>query len=70
MGAHGRYLPAMAVVSVLLAWHLVRKDRWVFNIPYIALMAAEGVLLALPLVGVYLLFAERPVILGRGRIGS
>jgi hypothetical protein len=54
-GAYGRYLPALAVVAVLLAWHIARRDRWVLNIPLIPLMGLEGVLLAAPLVGAYFL---------------
>jgi hypothetical protein len=56
-GASGRYLPAMAVVAVLLSWHIARRDRWVFNMPLLPLMVVESILLALPLVGVYFLFS-------------
>ena len=59
-GATGRYLPAFAVVAILLSWHVARRDRWVFNTPLpviVAGMAAESLLLALPLVGVYFLFS-------------
>jgi membrane protease YdiL (CAAX protease family) len=56
-GASGRYLPAMAVVAVLLSWHVARGDRWVLRIPLLPLMAVESLLLALPLVGVYFLFS-------------
>ena len=27
-GATGKYLPPLAVVGVLLAWHFARRDRW------------------------------------------
>src|SRR4051812_39039736 len=27
-GAHGRHLPALAVIVILLAWHIARRDRW------------------------------------------
>jgi membrane protease YdiL (CAAX protease family) len=60
-GATGRYLPAFAVVAILLSWHVARRDRWVFNTPLpvvIGAMAVESVLLALPLVGVYFLFSS------------
>jgi hypothetical protein len=56
-GASGRYLPALAVVGVLLAWHVAKGDRWVFNTPLLPLMVLESLLLALPLVGVYFLFS-------------
>jgi hypothetical protein len=52
-GASGRYLPALAVVAVLLSWHIARNDRWVFNIPLLPLMLVESVAWAVPLVGVY-----------------
>jgi membrane protease YdiL (CAAX protease family) len=28
LGATGRYLPALAVVGILLAWHIARNDPW------------------------------------------
>src|SRR5688572_15910515 len=28
LGAGGKYLPAFAVVAILLAWHIARKDPW------------------------------------------
>src|SRR3569833_1899885 len=31
-GASGRYLPAMAVVGILLAWHIARRDEWKVSI--------------------------------------
>src|ERR1700712_4206472 len=27
-GATGRHMPAMALVAMLLAWHIARKDSW------------------------------------------
>jgi hypothetical protein len=54
-GAYGRYLPALAVVAVLLSWHIARRDRWAFNIPLLPLMALEGMLWAVPLIGAYFL---------------
>lgn len=57
LGASGRYLPALAVVAILLCWHIARRDRWVINIPALAGMFLESVLWALPLVGVYFLFS-------------
>ncbi len=59
-GATGRYLPAMAVVAILLSWHVARRDRWDFNIFPLPVMAIESLLLALPLVGVYFLFSSTP----------
>jgi flagellar motor switch/type III secretory pathway protein FliN len=33
LGATGRHLPALAVVSILLAWHLAKKDAWTVTLP-------------------------------------
>lgn len=57
-GATGRYLPALAVVAILASWHAARGDRWEFNTPLLAGMFVESLVLALPLVGVYLLFSR------------
>src|SRR5258708_2705150 len=40
-GASGRYLPALAVVAILLSWHIARGDRWRFHIPMLPLMLLE-----------------------------
>src|SRR5688572_26877555 len=32
-GAYVQLLPAMAVVSILIAWHLARRDAWTINLP-------------------------------------
>src|SRR3982751_3919773 len=31
-GASGRFLPPMAVVAILLSWHVARRGGWGFNI--------------------------------------
>lgn len=49
-GATGKYLPAMAVVGILLAWHIARNDPWRIEIGTTAAMAAESALLAVPLI--------------------
>ena len=49
-GVHGQHLPAVAVVTVLLSWHVASKGRWHFNWSTLLGMAAESVLLALPLI--------------------
>ncbi len=56
-GASGRYLPALAVVAILLSWHIARRDSWKLNLHLLPLMALESVIWALPLVGIYLLCA-------------
>jgi hypothetical protein len=48
-GATGRYLPAMAVVLILLFWHVARRDSWDVNPLHLAGMVVESVILALPL---------------------
>jgi hypothetical protein len=58
-GAYGRYLPAMAVVAILLTWHVARQDPWEFRLPHVLMMAVESLLLAAPLLAVYLLFSPR-----------
>src|SRR5260221_7341322 len=58
-GATGRYLPALAVVAILLSWHIARGDGWRFHIPLLPLMMLESLLLALPLLVVYFLFSPQ-----------
>jgi hypothetical protein len=58
-GATGRYLPALAVVAILVCWHFARRDRWVFDSRVLAGMVLESLMLAAPLVGVYFLCAPR-----------
>jgi hypothetical protein len=48
-GVNGQHLPALAVVVILLAWHIARKDRWSFNLYNLLGMAVESAALALPL---------------------
>ena len=52
-----RWLPAAAVVAVLVGWHLARRDRWKIRPALLPTMAAESVLLAAPLVALGLLAA-------------
>lgn len=48
-GASGRYLPAMAIVCILLAWHIARSDPWQVKPATLAGMAIEGTAWSLPL---------------------
>jgi len=48
-GAAGNYLPLLAVIAMLMAWHLARKDKWDFMPQLYAGMAAESVLWAVPI---------------------
>src|SRR5688572_16856790 len=49
-GASGQHLPALAVVSILVAWHVARRDAWAISPPTLLGMAVEGIVLALPLI--------------------
>ncbi len=49
-GAFGLYLPGLALATVLLVWHVIRKDKWTLNLPVLPLMAMESVLWTIPLV--------------------
>jgi hypothetical protein len=48
-GATSFHLPALAVVSILVAWHALSGDPWIIHVPTTLGMAAESVLLAAPL---------------------
>ena len=51
-GATGRYLPAMAVVGILLASHFARKDGWRLQFSHLFGMAVESVVMAVPLIAI------------------
>ncbi len=48
LGATGRNLPALAVVAILLAWHIARKDKWTFKLTTLLGMSLESVALGVP----------------------
>ncbi len=48
-GATGQHLPALAVVGILLTWHIARGDPWRVKPGVVAMMAVEAASLALPL---------------------
>lgn len=50
-GATGRYLPALAVVGVLLSWHIARADSWQVDLRHVIGMGVESLLLTIPLMG-------------------
>jgi hypothetical protein len=56
-GASGRYLPALAVVAVLLSWHVARRDGWVFHLAALPVMVIESLVWAVPLLGVFFMFS-------------
>jgi hypothetical protein len=49
-GAAANVLPPLAVIAILLSWHLARKDPWDFDPPLYAGMAAESILWGIPFV--------------------
>lgn len=51
-GAHGRYLPLLGVVGILLTWHIARRDPWRFHFGTTGGMFIESALLALPLLSI------------------
>ena len=65
-GASGRYLPAMAVVAILLSWHIAKGGRWVFNSGILPLMAVESLLWASPLLGIYFVFSPHEPVFQSG----
>jgi hypothetical protein len=48
-GATGLCVPALAIVVILLSWHVARGDRWTINVDTLLGMFAECILLTLPL---------------------
>jgi hypothetical protein len=60
-GAVGEYLPGLAIIAVLLSWHVARRDPWRLDPPLYAGMWFESVALALPLLLLGLLAVARPV---------
>ena len=49
-GAYGRHLPALAVVAILLSWHIARKDSWRVGPGTLFGMGLESVALGVPLI--------------------
>jgi membrane protease YdiL (CAAX protease family) len=48
-GAHGRHLPPLAVIVILLVWHIARRDRWHVAGQTLVGMAVESATWAMPL---------------------
>jgi hypothetical protein len=57
-GATGKYLPAAAVVAILLAWHIARNDSWVANVGHLFGMLIESAMYAIPLRALALAFSH------------
>ncbi len=56
-GVTGQFMPALAVVGILLAWHLARNDSWHVSVNTLLGMTVESFALALPLAAILYLFA-------------
>lgn len=69
-GATGRSMPALAVVSILLVWHIARRDEWKIDPGVIGGMVLESVVLAIPLVGIGLVLARHLTLLGLAELGK
>jgi hypothetical protein len=54
-GASGRYLPALAIVGILLAWHIARNDPWRVKPGTLVGMSLEGAFLGIPLLAIGIL---------------
>lgn len=51
-GATGQYLPAMAVVCILLTWHIARNDPWTVSPATLFGMLLEGAAWGVPLLAI------------------
>ena len=51
-GATPYYLPGLAVLAVLLAWHIAQRDPWEVDWRVVGLMFVESCILALPLLAI------------------
>jgi hypothetical protein len=57
-GASAAHLSAVLVVAVLLAWQAVGRRRWKVDIMAVVVMYAESLVLALPLLGLGLIWGR------------
>ena len=57
-GASAQIVPALAVVGILLTWHVARGDRWDVHVGTVLGMSVESVLLAVPLLVLSVAFAR------------
>jgi hypothetical protein len=55
-GASGQYMPAAAVVAILLACHILRNDAWTARSGVLLGMSFESIMYAIPLVTMGYLF--------------
>ena len=57
-GATGAYMPAAAVVAILLAWHIARNDAWTMHLGHLFGMLAESAIYIIPLRAMAMAFAH------------
>jgi hypothetical protein len=57
-GATGRYMPAMALVCILLTWHIARNDPWKISPGTFLGMLLEGTAWGIPLLAIGTLTAR------------
>ena len=57
-GATGQHLPAMALAGILIAWHVARRDPWKIRWTALGGIAAEAVLLSIPLIAMGIALAH------------
>jgi hypothetical protein len=68
-GAMGTFLPAFALIAMLLGWHIFNRDKWKVQLNTVLWMYLESVLLALPLLVLAAAFARwqsGPILAARG----
>src|SRR5262249_34662802 len=65
LGPSARHLPARALVSILFAWHLARKDGWTVRFSTLLGMGLESIALGVPPI-VFGLLLRRFLPLGGG----
>jgi membrane protease YdiL (CAAX protease family) len=56
-GVVGLHLPAILLVTVLLIWHVLQRDRWTLHLPVLGGMAMEAFVWTIPLTILAMLLA-------------
>jgi hypothetical protein len=64
----GLFLPGVALVTVLVIWHILLKDRWQIRLPVLAGMVVESAMWTLPLV-VFSVILQRSIFPSVGLAG-
>ncbi len=66
LGVIGRSVPAILLVLTLLGWHLVKRDRWEFQLSTLAKMLLESMLMAVPVFAIGFLAQHFLPLMARG----